>query len=167
MKISVETKADKKPVAVDKKPAPPKGKISRGDLTDILDDISTYFMRDGYKRFRAIRNEHTTNVNDEAQDYDKNFSEYTGFTECLRDSGRLGRCFCAKCLMEEMLALDMIADDSDYIMDNHGHKLRPVCRYKHEPIVVKRDGRYYLLVRSKVHNFNVYYPIVDVMKEFY
>lgn len=167
--ITIEIKfKDCKHKSEPKKPISPKNKrVSKRTLGEMLDDISMYLLKNGSRRFAEKRALYKNTVNEEACDYDERFFEYSGFDKCLRDSGKLGRCYCAKCLMEEMLALEMIADNSNFITDIHGNKLRPVCRYIHDPIVLKRGDRYYLLVRSNVSGFNSFHPIVDVLKNFY
>lgn len=142
-------------------------RMLKSRLLDILDDLSSRLIRDGILNCKVKRAIYDNTVTEEARDYDEKFFKYSGFDKCLRDEGKLNRCYCAKCLMEEMLSLDMIAEDSDFVTDIHGNRLKPVCRHMHDPIVMKRDNRYYLLIRSKVPGFNEFYPIVDILKDFY
>ena len=131
-----------------------------------LDRISSLVMDDVKCDFCDKRKLYKNLVNEEAREYDSRFFNEVGCTSCLRDSNMFTKCLCAKCIMEDTLAIEMILDGADYIVNLKGHKIHPICRDMYEPIVEKRDGRYYILTKSDVKNFNAYYPISEVLRDF-
>ena len=138
-------------------------KMSKSSLSDRLCEISERIEKivsDKYKDSKI------KNVNEEAYDYDKLFFEETGFNSCLLDSNKVKKCYCAKCIMNEDLSLDMIANKSRYLKTLKGKRVLPVCRGLYDPVIVKRGKEYYLLVRSEVKGFNNFLPIVDVLNNF-
>lgn len=141
-------------------------RVSSARVTRRLDDISSEIMDDVKCDFCEKRKMYKNLVNEEAREYDNRLFEEIGCTSCLRDTNKFKKCLCAKCIMEDILAISMILDGADYITNIRGHKIHPVCRDMYDPIVEKRDGRYYLLTKSDVKNFNAFYPISEVLRDF-
>ena len=141
-------------------------KMTKMELRFILDDISDSIYSKGIRKANRDHSKRVNLVNEQASDYDNKYFDQTGFTRCTHDSSSV-KCYCAKCLMEEMIGLDMQTAKTNIIRCRSGKIIRPVCRHMYEPIVVKRGDRYYLLARSEVKHFNIFYPISGVLKDFY
>lgn len=140
-------------------------KMSKSTLENMLCLISDRIIREVYSKYKDCRKDMNI-VNEEANDYDEIFFKDTGFDRCLLESGQSKKCYCAKCIMNEDLSLDMISTKCNYLKTLKGKKIFPVCYRKYDPVIVKRGKRYYLLVKSEVKNFNIFLPIVDVLNTF-
>lgn len=104
-------------------------------------------------------------VESSAYEYDNDFFDVIGFDKCLKDSKITKKCYCAKCLMEEDISLDMISNNSNEMKSVKGKKYRIYCKNKYEPKIVKGNDHYYIIVEC-FKGFNSYLPINSLISHF-
>lgn len=150
-----------------------------------LENISRELFKNGKNDYKLKFNQKINNnikygdlnfFNEEALDYDNKYFELTN-TKCDMDNeddcffyyNEIDICFCASCIMRNEI-LNMIERNKNYgkniIFDLRGNKLQVVIT-RQLPVVKRRGNHYFLLVKSKIKSFNIYYPMCEIFQRFY
>ena len=157
IKLFKQKKEEKKPKLYDDDIFP------KEMLRRVLDGLAEQTLKEVREDFKDLRTPDNNLINEEADEYDRRLFDMIGIDHCVAGHNSLNKCSCSRCLMEDLLTLDMILSNSDTITNLKGKKVKPACKQPFEPSVKKRGNRYYLVAESDIKNFNVFYPISDIL----
>ena len=114
--------------------------------------------------------------NEEALDYDKKYFELTNDycpmdneDDCFFFYPEDDICYCATCIMRNEI-LNMIElnrmHGKNKIFDLKGRMLEVVI-VRQLPVIKRRGDHYFIVVKSNVKGFNIYYPMSEIFQRFY
>lgn len=105
----------------------------------------------------------TNKFNEQINDYETKFFERTNCNICLIDN-KIGRnCFCPNCMLKKLINLNILNNKIKF----KNTFVEPVYDVNFNVVVKNRDGRYYLLAKSNVKNFNTFIPLSEIFDSFY
>lgn len=113
--------------------------------------------------------------NEEALDYDNKYFDLTkdrcdmdNEDDCFFFYPEDDICYCASCIMRNEL-LNMIENrkyGKNKIIDLKGNIIELVI-VRQLPVVKRRGDHYFVVVKSQIKGFNLYYPMNEIFKRFY
>ena len=125
---------------------------------EFLELLSCEVIKDGLSRainenenYLIDRNSpNSLNIfNEQVNDYEMYYNTRLGIDYCLCENGINKKCKCAKCLIRSDLKSKY---NKGKLIDLNGNHYIPILS-KIGPTIVKRDDRYYVLVKSSIDMF--------------
>lgn len=106
------------------------------------------------------------NIDNQIEQYDLKYFEMFNTDKCLIEQGS-DVCYCSKCIIKQDLYFEMLNKNEEKLMDLKGNLIYPICSEKFYPIIEKRGKHYFILIKSDIKGFNIFYPINCILKSFY
>lgn len=128
--------------------------------------ISNKLIEEGKKKYQ-----NNNDFNKEALEYDNKFLELTNY-KCLINNEEndfiylpyYDLHYCSSCILKRKI-LELI-DENNILINLKGFKLEVIIK-NNLPIIKKRDNHYFIVIKSNIENFNIFYPLNEIFKSFY
>lgn len=138
-------------------------------------DISKSLIKLGKEKNIKI-NKNINNFNEEILEYEKNYFNLIN-KKCTLDNlndnfiyfPEFDLCYCPLCILKFKF-LELIYKNKNIgknLIFNLKNKPLEIIIKNDFPIIIKRNNHYFIVIKSNIKNFNLFYPISEIFKSFY